>query len=46
MLNFGVGFGFSKDPGSTFSQAPGPDADLLYKVHQVYITVVMRVTCM
>ena len=29
---FGIGFAFSKNPGSTFSEGPGPRRDPLYKV--------------
>ena len=31
-LNFGIGPAFSKGPGSTFSEVPGPRPGPLYKV--------------
>ena len=31
-VNFGIGSAFSKDPGSSFSEGPGPGLGPLYKV--------------
>ena len=31
-VNFSIGSAFSKGPGATFSESPGPDPGPLYKV--------------
>ena len=36
-MNFGIGPAFSKGPGSTFSDGPGPGLGPLYKVWRFII---------